>query len=105
MTSSSEHADLFFKIVIVGDYKTGKTSLLCRYMNQEFIASTGSTVTVDFSVKTLQRGETKIKLQIWDTAGQERFRTAIASYYRGAKGVLLVYDVTNRQSFYNIRFW
>ena len=67
--------------------------------------SADTSISVDFRVKTLRRGNKKVKLQIWDIAGQERFRTAVASYYRGAMGVLLVYDVTSRQSFQNIGFW
>ena len=62
-------------------------------------------MSVDFRMKTLQRKEKRVKLQIWDLAGQERFRTAVASYYRGALGVILVYDVTNRESFHNIGYW
>lgn len=105
-TSAVDNAEYFFKIIIVGNYRTGKTSLLCKYTNQEYCpGSDNSTMSVDFSVKTLERNNKKIKLQIWDTAGQERFRTATASYYRGARGVLLVYDITNRESFHNIMFW
>ncbi|XP_031574265.1 GTP-binding protein ypt2-like [Actinia tenebrosa] len=103
--TSGDNAEYFFKIIIVGDYRTGKTSLLCKYTNQEYEPSSDSTMNVDFSVKTLERNNKKIKLQIWDTAGQERFRTATASYYRGARGVLLVYDITKRESFHNIIFW
>ncbi|EDO44171.1 predicted protein, partial [Nematostella vectensis] len=100
-----ERADYFFKIVIVGDYKCGKTSLLYRYTDKIFNRSLHSTVGVDFRCKTLTRDGKRIKLQIWDTAGHERFRTAVASYYRGATGVLLVYDITSRQSFCSVGHW
>lgn len=93
-----------FKIIIIGDYKVGKTSLLCRYTGHQYHAPS-STISVDFRAKSLERNGKRIKLQIWDIAGQERFRTAVASYYRGAVGVILVYDVTNRESFHNIGYW
>lgn len=104
VTKQRHWVDYCFKIIIIGDYKVGKTSLLCKYTDRE-LSSPGSSVSVDFRVKTLRRGDKKVKLQIWDFAGQERFRTAVASYFRGALGVLLVYDVTNRQSFQNIGYW
>ena len=97
--------DYCFKIVIVGDYKVGKTSLLCRYTDKTFESSIKTTTYVDFCVKKLVRNEKRIKLQIWDTAGHERYRTAVASYYRGAMGVILMYDITNRNSFLNINHW
>ncbi|XP_029193822.1 ras-like GTP-binding protein RYL1 [Acropora millepora] len=96
--------DYCFKVIIIGDYKVGKTTLLCKYTGRE-LPSINNSVSVDFRVKTLHRGDKKVKLQIWDIAGQERFRTAVSSYYRGASGVVLVYDVTNRTSFQNIGYW
>jgi Ras-related protein Rab-1A len=68
-------------------------------------SSLPSTIGVDFKVKTLNLRGQKVKLNVWDTAGQERFRTLTSSYYRGAQGVILVYDVTNEQSFGNIDAW
>lgn len=104
-TKSDNSMDYCFKIVIVGDYKVGKTSLLCRYTDKTFESSIKTTTYVDFCVKKLVRNEKRIKLQIWDTAGHERYRTAVASYYRGAMGVILMYDITNRNSFLNINHW
>jgi len=104
VSKSTDWVNYCFKIIIIGDYRVGKTSLLCKYTGREYRAPS-STNSVDFRVKTLQRNERRIKLQIWDIAGQERFRTAVASYYRGALGVILVYDVTNRESFQNIGYW
>lgn len=104
VSKSTSWSDYCFKIIIIGDYRVGKTSLLCKYTGREYRAP-GSTISVDFRLKTLQRNQKRIKLQIWDIAGQERFRTAVASYYRGASGVILVYDVTNRESFQNIAYW
>ena len=63
------------------------------------------TICVDFKVKTLTINEKKVKMQIWDTAGQERFRTVVATYFRGAHGILLLYDVTNKDSFKNLESW
>lgn len=100
----SDWVDYCFKIIIIGDYRVGKTSILCKYTGREY-RTPSSTMSVDFRMKTLQRKEKRVKLQIWDLAGQERFRTAVASYYRGALGVILVYDVTNRESFHNIGYW
>jgi len=103
-TRQNDWVDYCFKVIIIGDYKVGKTSLLCRYTGRE-PPSDDCTTTLDFRAKTVKRKGKRVKLQIWDIAGQERFRTAVASYYRGALGVLLVYDVTNRQSFQNIGYW
>lgn len=96
--------DYCFKVIIIGDYRVGKSSMLCKYTGREYRAPS-STISVDFRVKTLRRNEKRVKLQIWDIAGQERFRTAVASYYRGALGVILVYDITKRESFQNIGYW
>lgn len=104
ITKSADWVHYCFKVIIIGDYKVGKTSILCKYTGREY-RTPSTTISVDFRVKTLQRNGKRVKLQIWDIAGQERFRTAVASYYRGAVGVILVYDVTNRESFHNIGYW
>jgi len=83
----------------------GKTSLLLRYIRDSYSPTFISTIGIDYKVKVIDVEEKRIKLQIWDTAGQERFRTITKSYYRGSHGVLLVYDVTDRQSFESIRNW
>lgn len=101
---SNDWVHYCFKVIIIGDYKVGKTSLLCKYTGHQY-RSPSSTISVDFRAKNLERNGKRVKLQIWDIAGQERFRTAVASYYRGAVGVILVYDVTNRESFRNIGYW
>ncbi|KAL3081490.1 hypothetical protein niasHS_008092 [Heterodera schachtii] len=98
--------DYSFTVMLLGDSCTGKTCLLIRFkdntfMNNNFI----STVGIDFRNKLVELDGCKVKLQIWDTAGQERFRSLTASYYRDADALLLVYDVTNRNSFDNIRDW
>ena len=83
----------------------GKTCLLLRYANDSFSPTFITTIGIDFKIKNIQLDGKRIKLQIWDTAGQERFRTITTSYFRGAQGILLVYDVTDRQSFVSIRNW
>lgn len=93
-----------FKILLIGDSGTGKSSLLLRFTDDTFLADEmSSTIGVDFKVKYISipgaEGPQKIKLTIWDTAGQERFRTLTSSYYRGAQGVIFVYDVTSLDSF------
>jgi len=102
---NSAPLDHIFKILLVGDAGVGKSSLLLRFTDDSFEEHLASTIGVDFKVKTLcMRGKT-VKLTIWDTAGQERFRTITSSYYRGAHGIIVVYDVTETESFNNIKQW
>ncbi len=97
--------DYLFKIIIVGDSGVGKSNLLLRYVDDSYSDTYISTIGVDFKINTILLDEKTVKLQIWDTAGQERFRTIISSYYRGAHGVIVVYDVTNQESFDNVKQW
>jgi len=83
----------------------GKTCLLLRYANDSFSPTFITTIGIDFKIKNIELDGKRIKLQIWDTAGQERFRTITTSYFRGAQGILLVYDVTDKGSFNSIRNW
>jgi Ras-related protein Rab-18 len=105
----SEEA-ITFKLLLIGDSGTGKSSLLLRFTDDLFLEEEmSSTIGVDFKVKwwappaSASIGSNRVKLTLWDTAGQERFRTLTSSYYRGAHGVILVYDVTNRESFEHLR--
>ncbi|GAB1603057.1 ras-related protein Rab-18A-like isoform X2 [Argonauta hians] len=93
------------KILIIGESGVGKSSLLLRFTDDTFDPEQASTIGVDFKVKTLAVDGNKAKLAIWDTAGQERFRTLTPSYYRGAQGVILVYDVCSKQSFSKLDAW
>ena len=83
----------------------GKSCLLLRYSDDSFTSSFITTIGIDFKIKSILIGDSKVKLQIWDTAGQERFRTITTAYYRGAMGILLVYDVSDDNSFTNVRNW
>nr|CAH8832834.1 unnamed protein product [Trichobilharzia regenti] len=97
--------DYLFKLLLIGDSGVGKTSILFRFSEDEFNSTFIATIGIDFKIRTLEMDGKKIKLQIWDTAGQERFRTITTAYYRGAMGIMLVYDVTNGNSFDNISTW
>ena len=98
--------DHFYKIVTIGNSCVGKTSLIKRFVNNIFNDDNLiSTIGIDFSIKLLQIDDAKIKLQIWDTAGQERFHSITRSFYLTAKGIIIVYDVTNRKSFEQVHYW
>ncbi|WKX87921.1 hypothetical protein Q1695_007938 [Nippostrongylus brasiliensis] len=97
--------DLLFKLLLIGDSGVGKTCILYRFSDDAFNTTFISTIGIDFKIKTIELRGKKIKLQIWDTAGQERFHTITTSYYRGAMGIMLVYDITNAKSFDNIAKW
>lgn len=97
--------DLLFKLLLIGDSGVGKTCVLFRFSDDAFTTTFISTIGIDFKIKTVELRGKKIKLQIWDTAGQERFHTITTSYYRGAMGIMLIYDITNEKSFENIVKW
>jgi len=97
--------DALLKILLLGDSGVGKSCLLLRFADDTYTESYISTIGVGFKTRTIQTDGKKIKLQIWDTAGQERFRTITSSYYRGAHGVIIVYDVSNQNSFNNVKEW
>lgn len=100
-----EHYDFLFKLVLVGDASVGKTCVVQRFKTGAFSARQGSTIGVDFTMKTLEIQGKRVKLQIWDTAGQERFRTITQSYYRSANGAILAYDITKRSTFLSVPHW
>ncbi|XP_065919899.1 ras-related protein Rab-13-like [Dysidea avara] len=105
MVNVSTSYDYLFKVVLCGDCGVGKTSMLCRFISDRMDHAYIATLGVDFKLTTLEMKGKTIKLQIWDTAGQERFKVLTTQYYRRAQGILLVYDITNEQSFENTANW
>ena len=97
--------DLLFKLLLIGDSGVGKTCILFRFSDDAFNTTFISTIGIDFKLKTIELNGKIIKLQIWDTAGQERFHTITTAYYRGALGVMMVYDITDKKSFDDITNW
>eukprot|EP00397_Hematodinium_sp_SG-2012_P033263 GEMP01035517.1.p1 GENE.GEMP01035517.1~~GEMP01035517.1.p1 ORF type:complete len:201 (+),score=25.62 GEMP01035517.1:34-636(+) len=102
---SESQYDHLFKILIIGDSSVGKSSLMLRFCDDAFNEKQLSTIGVDFKVKYMVENGKRLKMAIWDTAGQERFRTLTSSYYRGAQGIILVYDCTIRESFASLSHW
>eukprot|EP01147_Barroeca_monosierra_P006270 gene6270-7446_t len=98
-------SDLELKILIIGDSNCGKSCLLMRFTDDTFDEHMGPTIGVDFKNKDLVLNGQKIRLTVWDTAGQDRFKTLTASYYRGAHGIIFVYDVTRPETFDHITPW
>ena len=130
--AADQNFDYMFKLLIIGNSSVGKTSFLFRYADDSFTSAFVSTVGIDFKVKTVFRNDKRVKLQIWvrglssskriiilnvswfmfcrisiakDTAGQERYRTITTAYYRGAMGFILMYDITNEESFNAVQDW
>ncbi|KAJ4972878.1 hypothetical protein NE237_006052 [Protea cynaroides] len=97
--------DYIFKTILIGDSGVGKSNLLSRFVWDKFRHDSKPTIGVEFAYSNTQIDEKLIKTQIWDTAGQERFRAFTSSYYRGALGALLVYDITQRPTFNNLAKW
>lgn len=105
LKNKTQDVDYLFKIVFVGYSGVGKSSLIRRFTEDSFSNTYLSTIGVDFRLKSITYNNKLIKLQIWDTAGQERFRTITSAYYRGARAVAIVYDVTNKETFNNLKYW
>uniref|UniRef100_A0A7S3JUQ1 Uncharacterized protein n=1 Tax=Aureoumbra lagunensis TaxID=44058 RepID=A0A7S3JUQ1_9STRA len=103
--STKRDYDHLFKLVLIGDTGVGKSCLLLRFADDAFTESYISTIGVDFRFRTVKVEGKTVKLQIWDTAGQERFRTITSAYYRGADGIIMVYDVTSQESFDHVAEW
>ena len=102
----STDSDLVYKILLLGDSEVGKSCFLMRYADNVFVENYISTIGLDYKLKYIQieSGEI-IKVQLWDTAGQDRYRTIAKNYYKGSHGILLLYDVTKKESFDNIKEW
>jgi len=106
-TSGNITAPINCKLLLIGNSSVGKSSLLLRFSDEQWLPEdeSSATIGVDFRVHKMDVNGRKVKLSIWDTAGQERFRTITSSYYRGAQGIILVYDVSSRESFEALPRW
>ena len=104
--SEKKQKELLYKILLLGDSSVGKTCFLMRYADNTFQEIHMSTIGLDYKLKNVQLDGGKIvKVQIWDTAGQDRFRSITKNYYKGAHGIILIYDVTSRKTFENVKNW
>jgi small GTP-binding protein len=97
--------DMVYKVVLLGECGTGKSSMAEQYVNDNFLSSSVSTIGVDFLSKIVECGNKRIKIQIWDTAGQEKFHNLICSYFRDCCMAILVFDITDYRSFQKIDYW
>ncbi|XP_013791437.2 ras-related protein Rab-14-like [Limulus polyphemus] len=105
MTTGPYNYSYIFKYIIIGDMGVGKSCLLHQFTEKKFMADCPHTIGVEFGTRIIEVCGQKIKLQIWDTAGQERFRAVTRSYYRGAAGALMVYDITRRSTYNHLSSW
>ena len=102
----AEKKEFLYKILLLGDSSVGKTCFLMRYTDNTFQEIHMSTIGLDYKLKNVQLDDGKmVKIQIWDTAGQDRFRSITKNYYKGAHGIILIYDVTSRKTFDNVKNW
>ena len=98
--------EYFFKILILGDSTVGKTCFLTRYTDKRFEPNYLATVGIDYKLKNIKLNDNKtVKLQIWDTIGQDRFRSITKNYYKGAQGIVLIYDITEKDTFKSVKEW
>lgn len=100
-----EDFDEKIKLMMLGDSNVGKSSILSKYCNGEFLSRHITTVGLDFQIKDLDINNKKIKVQIWDTAGQERYHVITKNFFKGSDGFIIIYDITSRESFDNINNW
>lgn len=101
----SESYDYLFKFLVIGNAGVGKSCLLHQFIEQKFKQDSNHTIGVEFGSKVVNVVNKSVKLQVWDTAGQERFRSVTRSYYRGAAGALLVYDISSRETYNALTNW
>ena len=104
--TDNNSSDSVYKVLLLGDSTVGKTCFLMRYTDNTFQEIHMSTIGLDYRLKTMTLDSGKqVKVQIWDTAGQDRFRAITKNYYKGAHGIILIYDVTNQTTFDNVTNW
>ena len=105
-SQGDDNYDEKIKIMIIGESKIGKTSLISRYCNNKFIGGAYlSTIGIDFQIKNLVINKKNIRLQIWDTAGQERYRNIAKNYFQSSDGFIIVYDISDIESFEKLDYW
>lgn len=104
MNNNKTH-DYLHKILLIGDYGVGKTSILNRFFDNKFSYDLSSTIGVDVFFENIEIDDKIVKLQCWDTSGQERFRDIVKCYYKGLDGVVIVFDINNIESFYSVKLW
>ena len=97
--------EMMVKVVLVGDSGVGKTNIMSKYLKNEFREDSKATVGVEFGSKQFNIQGHQIKAQIWDTAGQERYKAITSAYYKGAKGAIIVYDITRKNTFDSVNRW
>ena len=100
-----ENYDMIFKLVLIGDSFVGKTNIMSQYLSHEFHEDTKATVGVEFGSKRFSIDGKVVKAQIWDTAGQEKYKSITNAYYKGAKGALVVFDITRKETFDSVDRW
>lgn len=105
MSTSDKDLDYIFKIIFLGDSFVGKTNIVLKFYSNTFSSNSKSTVGVEFYAKVMHHDNKNIKVQLWDTAGQERFKSITSSYFKGAKGAFIVYDITRRETFESVPTW
>ncbi len=108
VSNRSTESKIFYKLklILIGDSGVGKTSLLSRYMDEEFIPNLPCTINADYKIKSIRIDElTSAEITIWDTCGQERYRSMTKQYFKDAHGIILVYDVCDKRSFTDLNIW
>ena len=105
ITEEEAEVKNLFKIVFLGNSGVGKTNIMCRFTTNSFNINSKPTIGVDFGIKTIVLNDSLIKLQLWDTAGQERYQTYTSAYFKDALGLIIVYDISNAESFKSVGKW
>ena len=104
MTEIEEY-EMMVKVILIGDSGVGKTNIMSKFLKNQFMEESKATIGVEFGSKLFNHEGHKIKAQIWDTAGQEKYKAITGAYYKGSKGALVVYDITQKKTFENIEKW
>lgn len=102
---NEEDYEMMAKVILIGDSSVGKTNIMSKYLKDQFMEFSKSTIGVEFSSKTFNVQGHKIKAQIWDTAGQEKYRSMTSTYYKGSKGAFVIYDITRKETFESVDNW